>query len=163
MSQLVDIARVNWLTHAMSERITFTLHEVISAVDAHADTVLRARYGVSFNHFQFLAILADVEPSDMTTLAACLGITKAGVSKRVPALVADGWITSAPGAGRSILLSLTAKGAALVRDAGGVLEREFTELLSHPALAHDPIDVPRLNRQLVALTTLVQQQPQEQP
>ncbi|MDY0910567.1 MarR family winged helix-turn-helix transcriptional regulator [Microbacterium sp. CFBP9034] len=146
----------------MSDRITFTLHEVISAMDAHADAVLRARYGVTFNHFQFLAILADVEPSDMTTLAACLGITKAGVSKRVPALVADGWIASEPGAGRSILLSLTAKGAALVRDAGGVLEREFTELLADPALAADPIDVPRLNRQLVALTTLVQQQ-QEQP
>ncbi|WP_127476813.1 MarR family winged helix-turn-helix transcriptional regulator [Microbacterium sulfonylureivorans] len=146
----------------MSERITFTLHELISAVDAHADAVLRARYGVSFNHFQFLAILADVEPSDMTALAACLGITKAGVSKRVPALVADGWIASEPGRGRSILLSLTSKGAALVRDAGAVLEQEFTDLLGHPALADDPIDASRLNRQLVALTTLVQQQ-QEKP
>lgn len=146
------------MTRIVSERITFTLHELISAVDAHADAVLRARYGVSFNHFQFLAILADVEPSDMTTLAACLGITKAGVSKRVPALVAEGWIASQPGSGRSILLSLTPKGAALVRDAGGVLEQEFTGLLGDPALADDPIDVPRLNRQLVALTALVQQQ-----
>lgn len=142
----------------MSERITFTLHELISAVDAHADAVLRARYGVSFNHFQFLAILADVAPTDMTTLAVCLGITKAGVSKRVPALVTDGWITSQPGSGRSILLSLTPKGAALVREAGGVLDQEFTELLGDPALSDDPIDVPRLNRQLVALTALVQQQ-----
>ena len=142
----------------MSERITFTLHELISAVDAHADAVLRVHYGVSFNHFQFLAILADVAPTDMTALAACLGITKAGVSKRVPALVAEGWIVSQPGSGRSILLSLTPKGAALVRDAGGVLEQEFTALLGDPALSDDPIDVPRLNRQLVALTALVQQQ-----
>ena len=142
----------------MSERITFTLHELIAAVDAHADAVLRARYGVSFNHFQFLAVLADVAPTDMTTLAACLGITKAGVSKRVPAMVADGWLASQPGSGRSILLSLTPKGAALVRDAGGVLEQEFTEMLGDPTLSDDPIDVPRLNRQLVALTALVQQQ-----
>ena len=153
---------VNWFTHCVSERITFTLHELISAVDAHADAILRARYGVTFNHFQFLAILADVAPSDMTTLAACLGITKAGVSKRVPALVAGGWIASEPGSGRSILLSLTDKGAALVREAGGVLEAEFTALLRDPALADDPIDIPRLNRQLVGLTTLVRQQ-QEKP
>lgn len=142
----------------MSERLTFTLHELISAMDAHADAILRARFGVSFSHFEFLAILADVEPSDMTNLAACLGITKAGVSKRVPALVAEGWIASEPGVGRSILLSLTAKGGALVRDAGAVLEREFGELLTDPALDDDPIDIPRLNRQLVRLTTLVLQQ-----
>jgi DNA-binding MarR family transcriptional regulator len=142
----------------MAERITFTLHELVAAFDAHADAVLRARYGVSFNHFQFLAILADVAPTDMTALAACLGITKAGVSKRVPSLVEEGWVRSQPGSGRSILLSLTPKGEALVREAGGVLEQEFTEMLGHPALAGDPIDVPRLNRQLVALTTLVQQQ-----
>lgn len=145
----------------MSDRLTFTLHELIAELDAYADTALRAGWGVTFNHFQFLAILADVEPADMTTLARCLGVTKAAVSKRVPALVDDGWITaqSQPGAGRSILLSLTPKGAALVRDAGEVLEREFAAMLTHPALAGDPIDAPRLNAQLVALTAFIQQQP----
>jgi len=149
----------------VSDRLTFTLHELIAELDAFADAALRAGYGVTFNQFQFLAVLYDAEPADMTTLARCLGVTKAAVSKRVPALVDDGWITaqSQPGAGRSILLSLTQKGTALVRDAGAVLEHEFAAMLTHPSLAADPIDVPRLNAQLVALTAFIQQQPAPGP
>jgi predicted ArsR family transcriptional regulator len=106
-------------------------------------------------------VLYDAEPVDMTTLAHCLGVTKAAVSKRVPALVEDGWITaqSPRGAGRSILLSLTPKSAELVRDAGAALERDFAAMLADPALGDDPIDAPRLNAQLVALTAFVKKQP----
>lgn len=145
----------------MSDRLTFTLHELIAELDAFADASLHTGWGVTFNHFQFLAVLYDAEPADMTTLAHCLGVTKAAVSKRVPALVEDGWITaqSQPGAGRSILLSLTPKGTALVRDAGAVLEREFAAMLAHPALGDDPVDAPRLNAQLVALTAFIRQLP----
>ncbi|KRB38688.1 MarR family winged helix-turn-helix transcriptional regulator [Microbacterium sp. Root180] len=145
----------------MSDRLTFTLHELLAELDAFADAALQRGYGVTYNHFQFLAVLFDAEPADMTTLAHCLGVTKAAVSKRVPGLVDEGWITAAsqPGAGRSILLSLTPKGSALVRDAGGVLEHAFAEMLSHPALADDPIDAPRLNAQLVALTAFIKGQP----
>lgn len=143
----------------MSARITFTLHELVAELDAYADDILGAQYGVSFNHFEFLAVLSDVEPADMTALARCLGVTKAAVSKRVPALVAGGWITARTetGGGRSVLLTLSPKGADLVRDAGAALETEFATMLGDPALSDDPIDVPRLNRQLVALTALVQQ------
>lgn len=147
------------MTQSVSERITFTIHELVAELDAYADDVLGEHYGVSFNHFEFLAVLSDVEPADMTTLARCLGVTKAAVSKRVPALVAGEWITarSEVGGGRSILLSLAPKGAELVREAGAALESEFAEMLVDPALADDPIDVPSLNRQLVGLTALVQQ------
>ncbi|MGL4257751.1 MAG: MarR family winged helix-turn-helix transcriptional regulator [Microbacterium sp.] len=145
----------------MSDRLTFTLHELLAELDAFADAALRRGYGVTYNQFQFLAVLDDAEPADMTTLAHCLGVTKAAVSKRVPGLVDEGWITAAsqPGAGRSILLSLTPKGSALVRDAGAVLENAFAEMLTHPALADDPIDAPRLNAQLVALTAFIKGQP----
>lgn len=142
----------------MSDRISFTLHELVAELDAYADDVLRARHGVSFSHFLFLAVLSDVEPADMTTLARCLGITKAAVSKRVPALVDDDWITadSPPGSGRSIRLALAPKGAELVERAGAELEAEFGAMLADPELSDDPIDVPHLNRQLVALTAVVQ-------
>jgi DNA-binding MarR family transcriptional regulator len=145
----------------VSDRLTFTLHELLAELDAFADAALRSGYGVTFNHFQFLAVLYDAEPADMTTLAHCLGVTKAAVSKRVPALVEDGWITaqSPRGAGRSILLSLTTKSTELVRDAGGVLERHFAAMLADPALGDDPIDAPRLNAQLVALTAFIRKQP----
>ena len=147
------------MTCSVSDRLTFTIHELVAELDAHADELLRERYGVSFNHFEFLAVLSDVEPSDMTTLARCLGVTKAAVSKRVPALVADRWISAAsePGAGRRVLLTLTPRGAQLVRAAGADLEGEFAAFLGDPSLAEDPIDAARLNRQLVALTSLIQQ------
>ncbi|MFD4960873.1 MarR family winged helix-turn-helix transcriptional regulator [Microbacterium sp. NPDC058389] len=145
----------------MSDRLSFTLHELVAEIDAYADTVLQAEFGVGYNHFQFLAILAGVEPTDMTRLAFCLGVTKAAVSKRVPALVADGWITadSPAGSGRSVLLSLTEKGAHLVQTAGARLERDFADMLAAPAFAADPIDVPRLNTQLNTLIAFIQSQP----
>jgi DNA-binding MarR family transcriptional regulator len=145
----------------MSDRLSFTLHELVAEIDAYADTVLQAEYGIGYNHFQFLAILAGVEPTDMTRLAHCLGVTKAAVSKRVPALVADGWITtdSPAGSGRSILLSLTEKGDALVRTAGARLERDFAEMLAAPAFAADPIDAPRLNAQLNTFVAFIQSLP----
>lgn len=141
----------------MSDRLSFTLHELVAELDAYADDLLRERFGVTFRHFEFLAVLADVEPSDMTALARCLGVTKAAISKRVPALVNGGWITarSLPGGGRSVHLSLTARGADLVRAAGAVVDAEFAALLSDPTLAADPIDAPRLNRQLAALTAII--------
>ena len=141
----------------MADRLSFTLHELVAELEAYADDVLRERYDVSFSHFQLLAVLADVEPADMTTLARCLGVTKAAVSKRVPALVGGGWVTarSVAGGGRSIHLSLTSRSAAVVRDAGAALDAEFNALLRDPAVAEDSIDPARLNRQLEALTAVV--------
>jgi predicted transcriptional regulator len=85
----------------MSDRLTFTLHELLAELDAFADGALRSGYGVTFNQFQFLALLYDAEPADMTTLARYLGVTKAAVSKRVPGLVEDGWITAQSPTGSS--------------------------------------------------------------
>lgn len=138
----------------MSDRLTFTLHELVAELDAYADGILRRDHGVDFSHFQFLAILSDVAPVDMTTLARCLGVTKAAVSKRVPGLVDGGWIEARSGGGRSILLTLTPRGAALVAAAGAALETAFTDMVRNHAIA-DPIDVPRLNGQLAALTAVV--------
>jgi len=143
----------------MADRITVTLHELVGELDIYADTVLRERHGVSYNLFEFLATLAELGPIDITGLARCLRVTKAAVSKRVPALVAEGWIATESGGGRRIVLSLTAKGAGLVEAAGGELETEFTEMLADPRL--DPavspaaIDRDRLNRHLATLTAIV--------
>lgn len=147
------------MTCSVAERITFTLHHLVGALDAYADGVLLARHGVTFNHFHFLAVLSEEEPVDMTTLAACLGITKAAVSKRVPSLVRDGWIatSSEPGSGRRVLLSLTSRGADLVRLAGGELDLEFREMWHEAELDGDTIDIARTNRLLEALIERVQQ------
>lgn len=143
----------------MAARITVTLHELVAELDIYADAVLRERHGVSFNLFEFLATLAELGPIDITGLARCLRVTKAAVSKRVPALVADGWISTESGGGRRIVLSLTAKGAALVETAGGELEAEFAAMLADrrldPAVSPAAIDADRLNLHLTALTAIV--------
>lgn len=118
----------------MADRITVTLHELVSELDRYADAWLRSRYQVSYNLFEFLAALAERQPIDITGLAQCLGVSKAAVSKRVPAIAADGWIVTTPGGGRRVELGLTPKGARLVEEAGGELEREFTAILADPRL-----------------------------
>ncbi|GAA3030139.1 MarR family transcriptional regulator [Microbacterium dextranolyticum] len=143
----------------MADRVTVTLHELVGELDIFADSWLRERHGVTFNLFELLATLSETAPVDITGLAQCLRVTKAAVSKRVPALVADGWITAAPGDGRRVMLGLTARGAELVRVAGGELEQEFTAMLTDPRL--DPrrsphaIDATTLNTHLATLTEIV--------
>lgn len=142
----------------MADRLTFTLHELVAEIDAVADRALRQRHGVTFATFEFLAVLADVEPADMTTLARCLGVTKAAVSKRVPALEAEGWVRTEhrPGAGRSIHLTLTPRASDLVRTAGDELEAQVAAMFAADGSEEDPIDLAHLNRQLTRLTARVQ-------
>lgn len=141
----------------MSERITVTLHELVAELDIYADARLRERHGVGFNLFELLATLDEIAPVDITTLARCLRVTKAAVSKRVPALVAEGWITTTNGTGRRVVLDLTPRGSELVREAGGELEREFAEMVDAAAAPDDPdaIDPAVLNAQLARLTAVV--------
>jgi len=151
------------LTHDMAERVTVTLHELVAELDAYADAVLRARHGVTFNLFEFLAALVERGPIDMTGLAQCLRITKAAVSKRVPGLVADGWVHTAESPhGRSVILTATDRARTLVAQAGGELEAEFTAMLAHAGRAADDldggpaaIDATALNAQLESLTRIV--------
>lgn len=148
---------VNPLTMNMSDRITVTLHHLVAELDAFAEKFLRARHDVSFATFHFLAAAADVEPVDMTTLATCLGVSKAAVSKRVPALVAEGWIVASvdPANGRRVLVTLTPRARALVETAGGELEAEFATLFADSRLSAAGVDVAQLNDHLALLTTLV--------
>jgi len=143
----------------MASRVTVTLHELVAELDLYADEVLRERHGVSYNLFEFLATLAELGPIDITGLARCLRVTKAAVSKRVPSLVAEGWIATEPGGGRRIVLSLTEKGAGLVQQAGGELEAEFTAMLTDPrldpAVSPGAIDAATLNSHLSTLTEIV--------
>ena len=143
----------------MAARITVTLHELVAELDLFADAYLREHHGVGFNLFEFLATLAEAQPIDITGLARCLRITKAAVSKRVPVLVAAGWITTRSERGRRVLISLTSQGAELVERAGGELEDRFTDMLADPRLdpRHTPgaLDPNALHEHLSTLTRVV--------
>ncbi|HYP72961.1 MAG TPA: MarR family transcriptional regulator [Microbacterium sp.] len=141
----------------MSDRVTVTLHHLVARLDAFAEEYLQRHHGVSFATFSFVAVAADLGEADITTLARALGVSKAAVSKRVPALVADGWVQTRPDPdhGRRVLVSPTGRALLLMRDAGGALEVEFTDLLADPRLIAGGVDADDLNRQLNLLLTVV--------
>jgi DNA-binding MarR family transcriptional regulator len=141
----------------VADRITVTLHNLMSLMDSYADEMLQRAHGVTFSQFQFLAAVADLQPVDITSLAHSLFVSKAAVSKRVPSLVADGWLTTSedPHHGRRVLLTLTPRGLQLVIGAGGGLDDQFTALFADPRLGAEGVDVTRLNHQLETLIDLV--------
>lgn len=110
----------------MFPRVATSLHELVFAMDAYADSVLRDEHGVNLNLLTFLSPLAD-DTLDVTRLAVRLRLTKAAVSKRVPQLERDGWVvtSSDPAHRRRVLINLTAKGERLVDEARGLLEQSF--------------------------------------
>lgn len=138
--------------------MTFSLHQLVHAMDGYADRVLTRRFGVDFNLFLFLSPLGGTT-KDITHLADCLNLTKAAVSKRVPALERDGWLRASadPNHGRRVLLSLTPKGEALVVEASTLLEGRFTAIV-----ADRSIDAEALNDQLRELLQGVHELPTEE-
>jgi DNA-binding MarR family transcriptional regulator len=124
----------------MAERITVTLHELVSYLDGYADAYLRKHHGKTFSHFRLLATLAELGTSSVTELAECLVVSKAAVSKRIPELVEGDWIVTSgdPANARRVMLDLTPKAWQLVGDAGGVLNAAFDEVMdSVPGLDQD--------------------------
>ncbi|MFZ0530552.1 MAG: MarR family transcriptional regulator [Propionicimonas sp.] len=142
----------------MTQRLTATLHELVFAMDAYADRVLTRRFGVDRNLLAFLSPLAATT-LDVTRLAEFLNLTKAAVSKRVPVLERQGWVavSSDPGHGRRVMVSLTPQGSTLVSEAGELLNRRFAALLDT-----ETIDADRLNEQLHALISAVRALPSEE-
>lgn len=114
--------------------MTADLHELVSAMDAYSGRVLRERFGVEWNLLAFLMPLAS-GPLGVTRLAERLNLTRAAVSKRVPLLERDGWLTrSVEPHRRGVRLSLTPAGHELVTTAGDLLNQRFAVLLAEASV-----------------------------
>lgn len=126
--------------------IAVTLHQLVHEVDGFAEQILRDNYGISYSQYHFLAAASTMDGSDVTTLAECLGVSKAAVSKRLDGLAADGLISlgSDPAHARRVLVHLTPRAAALVVEATALLEREFSAALGELA----PGDIAELHTRL---------------
>ncbi len=100
-------------------------------MDSLADEVLRKRFGIDVGLFVFLTPLANTT-MDITRLAESLHLTRAAVSKRVPTLERDGWLTTAsdPNHGRRVLLTLTPTGTELIEAGRARLTRAFNTVVS---------------------------------
>lgn len=139
--------------HPLGDRLTVTLHHLVDELDAYADDLLVREHGVTLSQYVFLAVLSDLDRPDLTSLARCLRVSKAAVSKRVGSFVRAGWVRTHddPRNARRVLLELTPAGRTLVDVAGRRLEHEVTAALDGVA----GVDVPRLHADLTTVLAAV--------
>ncbi|MBU3976387.1 MarR family transcriptional regulator [Propionicimonas sp.] len=137
----------------MADRFMVTLHELTSAMDTYADALLRRDHGLSFNEFEYLVVVAEHGGSDVTELARCLRLTKAAVSKRLPALEAAGLVrrSSDPHHRRRVLVNLTERGGQLLQVASAQLEAELDTVFRPADSQQAELDTDRLNTDLLTL------------
>jgi DNA-binding MarR family transcriptional regulator len=137
----------------MADRFMVTLHELTSAMDTYADVLLRRDHGLSFNEFEYLVVVAEHDRADVTELAGCLRVTKAAVSKRLPALEAAGLVCriADPHHKRRVLVSLTEMGGRRLQAAGQQLEAELATVLGSSEPGGAELDLDRLNTDLLTL------------
>lgn len=142
----------------MANRITFTLNEVVTTLNSHADAILREHYEMTFSQFLFLLSLRDGTKS-LTESANYQGVSVAAVSKRISWFEERELIncTSDPNHGRKSLLSLTTKGKNLVDKSSAVLEGKFQELFK----GMRDLNLPEMNKKLNLINTHLRVFPKE--
>ncbi len=145
------------MSELLGEGLAVTLHQLVYRLDAHAERLLRQHHGVSYSNFHFLAVATTTDRPDVTTLAECLGVSKAAVSKRLDALVRGGWITlgSDPAHARRVIIELTPQALTLVAEGTAMLEREVAQVLS----GLPPGEAQQLNERLRALLEQIPEPP----
>lgn len=144
------------MTPRVADRITVTLHELVALLDAYADDVLRAEHGITFGDYRYLATLAELDRPDITELARCLMLTRAAVSKHLPALEGRGWVerSADPAHARRVVVGLTPAGVRVVEEAGGRLDADFAAAFTS---GHPPLDLDALHAGLRTAVMRVQE------
>lgn len=113
-----------------NQRITFTLNEVVSVLNASADRLLRAHFNLTYSQFLFLVSLQSLQRPTASFLAGCLGVSRAAVSQRLPWFEDRGFVevSRLSGNKKNLSLSLTNKGIDLANSSADFLEGEFRAL-----------------------------------
>ena len=140
----------------MSEtRISFLLNALVKEMNDQADSLLRARFSLTYSQFVFLQALRNGQSLDVTRLAEALGVTKAAVSKRLEWFVERGVVdtTRENDNAKRVLVSLSTEGRLLAAESGDFLDREFMRVISGVS----SIDFARLAGDVLSLTTQMQQ------
>ncbi|MFD2841752.1 MarR family winged helix-turn-helix transcriptional regulator [Populibacterium corticicola] len=124
-------------------------------LEAHADEYLRKNFAITYHQYVLFAVLSEKEPTDLTTLAACLNVSKAAVSKRLPGLQEAGYLVAVPAehSKRSLTVTLTDKTRGILAQAGPELEALLHAKLEHSGL---PLDADLLARQLEVLVSVLE-------
>jgi DNA-binding MarR family transcriptional regulator len=119
----------------------YALHALVAVLDRAADDILQERFGITFNRYLTLLTLQRLGQVTQRELAVELGVSEPSVSRSVPVLADEGFltVTSVAGGGNRRRIELTAVGEKLVDDAADLLEGSFAELMSAVGMEPDQI------------------------
>ena len=109
---------------SLLDSTAFKLNRAAVLIDRLADDYLRRSHGIRYAPFLVLMMARLLGPTSQRAIAANLTVSRASVTQRVAALVADGHlvVTVAPRDARANLVALTPSGAELFDRAWAGLE-----------------------------------------
>jgi len=74
----------------------FKLHQATLLIDRLADVYLRREHGIRYAPFLVLLMVHVLGETTQQAIAQSLGVSRASITQRVSALVAEGWLTAEP-------------------------------------------------------------------
>ena len=109
----------------------YALHALVAVADRAADQILKERIGITFSRYLTLLTLQRLGSATQRELAAELGVSEPSISRSVPLLTEEGFltVTSVAGGGNRRQVELTAVGEKLVDEAADILEESFAQLM----------------------------------
>jgi len=115
-----------------TQQPAFALHALVTVLDRAADQILKERLGTTYSRFLTLLTLQRLGSATQRELAAELGVSEPSISRSVPLLTNEGFLTatSVPGEGNRRRVELTAVGEKLVDEAADILEDSFAQLVT---------------------------------
>jgi DNA-binding MarR family transcriptional regulator len=115
-----------------SIELAHALHALVGELDAAAEAVVQAEFGLTHSQLAFLMPLFTHGDLDVSSLAASNRVSIAAVSKRVGWFVDRGLINAdhPEGDGKRVVLSLTSQGRRLAKSASERLASRLEDLLA---------------------------------
>ena len=124
-----------------TQQPAYALHALVAVLDRAADRILKERLGITFSRYLTLLTLQRLGSATQRELAAELGVSEPSVSRSLPLLTNDGFltVTSVAGEGNRRRVELTAVGEKLVDEAADILEDSFAQLVKAAGMEPDRI------------------------
>lgn len=119
----------------------YALHALVAVADRAADQILKERLGITFSRYLTLLSLQRLGSATQRELAAELGVSEPSISRSLPPLTDEGYVTvtSVAGGGNRRQVELTVLGEKLVDEAADLLEDSFAQLMTASGVKPDQI------------------------
>ena len=124
-----------------TQQPAYALHALVAVLDRAADQILKERLGITFSRYLTLLTLQRLGSPTQRQLATELGVSEPSISRSVPLLTDEGYltVTSVVGGGNRRRVELTTVGDKLVDEAADILEDSFAQLMDAAGVGSDQI------------------------